>query len=506
MILNFNFFFFFFLSVTKITVTLSEYSQKNQNIQCIINYLNFNLFQGLIEFPYTLEYNESIKIDNKRVINYPSLILSPLNENDISLSIKSSKLCNFKYSILSGGHSAAGYCINDGGITVNLARYLKNVKFLNNGIMSVQAGALWSDIYKVASTTSYLPIGGGCPTVAAGGFLLGGGWSFLSRSYGLGCDNIVSLRVALANGEIVTANSTHNSDLLWASKGGGGGNFGVVTSYEIQAHLPRSELMYIGEICYPPFEQPLIHNLWTWWFDIYPTLPDWMDITPVWLLMNIETHPTLKDLPHFKDTTSSRMFCFTVICNGNTDSECSPIIKPLLETYPPALNSLATTPFIDWQLANIDVTDAQDGFLYLTSGILQPNKLTVEHIDTLTEILKNSPSERNLILFHIGGGAIAKPSNTDTAFPHRSLQLMIQIKGIWEDPSQEEVNTKWVKDTRHYLDDVLSGSYINYIDSELSNWKYQYYNVNYPKLLQIKKKYDKNNFFQFKQSIGQGDF
>jgi len=152
------------------------------NSTCFINYLNVNGFEGYTEVPYSSSYNETVNIDNKRVVTYPAIIVIPKIENDVSITILGAQYCNMSFSVRSGGHSAAGYCLSSGGVTLDMWRGMNKVKYIsgvsdihtNTGQMYVESGANWSDIYNVAKSTPYIPIGGGCPSVAAGGFLLGG--------------------------------------------------------------------------------------------------------------------------------------------------------------------------------------------------------------------------------------------------------------------------------------------------------------------------------------------
>jgi hypothetical protein len=355
----------------------------------------------------------------------------------------------------------------------------------------MEGGVLWLSAYEALKDTPYLPIGGGCTSVGTG-FLLGGGWSFLSRSYGLGSDNVLSMRVVLANGTVVTADSATNSDLFWASRGGGGGNFGVVASFKLQTHKPRQEIMLIGQLCYEPFD-PVIPTLMDWFLsELRAPMPNWMDIEPSWLLISDEN----------SSTTDPKMFCMTVVCNGDPDSECAPIVDPIVAAYPPALNQLEAQTFSHWQLSHATITDGQGGYLYLTSGILPPGAMNAALVQQLMDALALAPSPKNLVLFHTGGGAIDDLQSTDTAFVHRGLELIIQIKAIFDDLAQEDANVAWVKSTRSIVEPYLSGSYVNYIDPRLSAWAPAYYGENYPRLLKIKHDVDPTNFFQFNQSIG----
>lgn len=315
---------------------------------CLIRFLESNGYNGTIEFPASAEYEAAVGIDNKRVATDPLVVLGPSSEEDVSVSIRAASTCHVKMSVLSGGHSAAGYCLSEGGVTLNMKESLHDVHLLEEDEtrIFVAAGALWKGVYEVTQDTEYLPIGGGCTTVGTG-FLLGGGWSFLSRSYGLGSDNIVSMRMVLANGTIVEASADENTDLFWAARGSGGGNFGVVLSFVLQLHKPRSQIFLAGELCWEPFD-PVIADVWLWWLADWPTLPSWMLFEPAWLLLSSE------------DTLDPRLFCLTVICNGDPEEECAPLVNPVVERFSPKVNDVIAQPFTTWQMANANVTDAQE--------------------------------------------------------------------------------------------------------------------------------------------------
>ena len=403
-----------FLSLTFIFSSVSSLVHNGNGSSCVTEYLRRHDYLGSIEESGSEEYVATLSIDNKRVAVNPSLVLVPTNEHDVALAVKATRSCHLPFSIISGGHSAGGYCLSKDGITLNIRDGLNHVKLLENnaigGTVHVESGALWEDVYRVTNDTAYLPIGGGCTTVGSG-FILGGGWSFLSRSYGLGSDNVLSFRLVLANGTAITASKDENADVFW-TLGAGGGNFGVVTSFVLQTHPPRSSNMLVGEYCWEPFD-PAIPELWTFWFEQFKIWPDWMDIEPVWLLIAPESTAaeTVRQSRHAHQRTSGdttdvstdpRMFCFTVICNGDPDSECAPYVNPIAAKYPPVINSVQAQPFMQWQMANVEVTDAQDGYLYLTSGILPPGALTTEVITQLMDALKTAPSDQNLVLFHAG--------------------------------------------------------------------------------------------------------
>jgi len=454
----------------------------------VSNYLSSqSSWTGDIALPGSALYNTSIDIDNKFVVTYPSVILAPRTENDVALSLAATQSCSApSFSSASGGHSAAGYCLNDGGVVLNLKTHMKQIKHLGEGQMSIEGGAIWRDIYVEALPTPYIPIGGGCPFVGIGGFMLGGGWSFLSRSYGLAADNLLAVRYVLANGTAVTASKFENTDLYWAARGGGGGNFGVAINFTIQMHQPLTldGLMTIGQMCWNPFD-PVILDLWKIWLDGYDTTPFYMDLAPAWLPIG---------------DNGTRMYCVTVICNGEED-DCNELIEPYVMRNPPK-NTVQRISYLEWSIGHVGVTDAQSGNLYLTSGTMNNGTLTVELFGKLMVLLAEAPSPRNLILFHICGGAINEIASYSTPFPHRDCQLVIQAKAIWDDDDESDANIQWINDVRSLLLPHLSGSYVNYIDPNFPDWQNAYYGDNYGRLLSVQNEYDPDHFFTFPQAVG----
>ena len=213
-----------FLALAFFVSSASSLTQNDSD--CVREYLHTHEFLGSTELPNSVEYEDTLSIDNKRVIVNPALVLVPINEKDVSVAVDATRSCGLSFSVLSGGHSAAGYCLSQDGVTLNIRDRMNGVELLADnaigGTVRVESGALWKHIYDVTNTTDFLPVGGGCTTVGSG-FLLGGGWSFLSRSYGLGSDNVISFRMVLANGTIVTASKEENEDIFW-TLGAGGGN------------------------------------------------------------------------------------------------------------------------------------------------------------------------------------------------------------------------------------------------------------------------------------------
>jgi FAD/FMN-containing dehydrogenase len=151
------------------------------------------------------------------------------------------------------------------------------------------------------------------------------------------------------------------------------------------------------------------------------------------------------------------------------------------------------------------ITAAQHGKLYLKSFTIEQGKLTLDSIALFLRALAVAPSYRNLILFHVGGGAISRVPSNQTAFPHRSAVVVLQVKAIWQRQEEEEANRRWVDNIADAIEGNVSGAYVNYIDARLMKWEHAYYGDNLPRLQAVKRRVDPSSLFVFNQSIPPAD-
>lgn len=440
-------------------------------------------------------YQSATAIDNNRCRVNPLVVILPLDEADIQLSMLAAQHCKLPFSTVSGGHGAAGYELAKNGVTISMSLMTAVTTDLA-GVMTVQPGARFKKIYE-NTPEGWVPVGGGCPMVSSGGYYLGGGWSFLSRSYGLAVDSLLSVTTVLANSSIIIANATSSctggcADLWWASRGGGGGNFGVVSSYSVQLQKALPTIL-IGELCWKEdVDVSDLSSIWDWLMDAYPTIPYYLQIDPGWLPLGLD---------------GARLFCFTVICNHDDETKCRELIDPVASRDDLTLNTMQMQPYLTWQLAPQQtggITAAQHGYLYLTNLIMPHGSLTSEVMEHIQRDILASPSPRNIVISHMGGGAIQHVPSNATAFPHRDAQFVLQIKAIWEVDTEEErvANMDWVRQLSAWLEPFSTGgSYVNYMDPLLNDWARRYYGANLQRLSTIKRAVDPDNFFSFNQSI-----
>jgi FAD/FMN-containing dehydrogenase len=217
-------------------------------------------------------------------------------------------------------------------------------------------------------------------------------------------------------------------------------------------------------------------------------MPSYLQVDPGWLPLG---------------PSGSRLFCHTVICNHDVEAECRALISPVATRADVVLNTLKMQSYLSWQLKHSSITAAQHGYLYLTNLMIPPGVLTPKVMGRIQRAVLSAPSARNLVIMHLGGGAIGRVDPAATAFPHRDSQFVLQIKAIWKEDSKakQRANMAWVAALKVWLAPLSTGSYVNYMDPALEGWPLKYYGSNLPRLQAIKTALDPHNFFVFNQSV-----
>jgi hypothetical protein len=448
---------------------------------------------GYVLQPGTPEYNAAVQIDNGRVQQQPTIIVQASGEKDVVTALRFAQKEGLRLTVLGGGHSATGYCLNTGGVVLDMSLMKGMLLDAKQRTLRVQMGALWSDVYAymMKSGTGLIPVGGGCLTVGVPGFVQGGGFSFASRSYGISADNLLSLKIVTADGKLrhisEASKSKDERDLFWALRGGGGGNFGVVTEMELQVHKPNTDKMFLAQIRYPVEQAQDVIGFYNTWVE---TLPNAMAVYGIWGPSAVPGNPSKID------TT----FGFTVIFNGEF-AEGLKLTEPILKRKPVYANlNNMTLPEYE-EMVGL-TTSVKGRNAYIRAGVMPPLSMTSKAIKVLEEYMRNRPSQSSFMVWTHLGGKVADVAPAATAFPHRNARFVPELKAIWDTPQQARANIEWGFKFYQDLEPFFSGSYVNYIDPLLSNWQHKYYEKNYKRLVEVKRHWDPKNFFQFQQSIG----
>lgn len=448
---------------------------------------------GYVLQPGSPEYQAAIQIDNGRVQLQPSVIVLANGERDVAAALKFAQKHELGLTVLGGGHSATGYCLNTGGMVVDLSLMKGMHLDAAQRTLRVQMGCRWSDVYAymMQSGTGLIPVGGGCLTVGVPGFVQGGGFSFASRSYGISADNLLSAKIVTADGKLrhlsENAKSKEDRDLFWAIRGGGGGNFGIATEMEMRVHQPNTPKMFMALIRYSVDRAQEVLGFYNEWVE---TLPDEMAVYGIW-------GPTREPANPKKIETT---FGFTAVFNGDF-SEGLKVIDPLLKRKPlyAQLYSLTLPEFEEMVGLSTSVKGRN---AYIRAGMMPPLSMNADAIRVMQEYMGNRPTPDSFIVWTHLGGKVAEVSPTATAFAHRHARFVPELKVIWDTPQQARANIEWGFNFFQAMEPHFQGSYVNYIDPLLAGWPKKYYEQNYKRLLEVKRRVDPGNFFHFQQGIG----
>lgn len=447
---------------------------------------------GYVLSPGDPRYAAQTQIDNGRVQLLPALIVLVDSIADVVKTLKFSRANGLRVTAKAGGHSATGYCLNTGGVVIDFT--LMNGIRLDGETLHVQAGTRWIDIYDYlgAKADGLIPVGGGCAPVGVSGFVLGGGYSFASRSYGLAVDNLIGLTIVDVDGNIrkLSAESRDQADidLFWACRGGGGGNFGIVVDLHLQLRRPRTATMMVAQLRYRTSHAQDVIGFYNDWVE---TLPNELACYGIW--------------GPYSDPASNRKipaFGFTCVYNGEA-ADGMDLLEPLFKRAPffAQVNNM-TLPQFETMVGRNTLVDGR--YAYIRSGEVPPKGLTPDFIDTLDKFMTSAPSLDTFMVWTHAGGAIADVAPDATAFVHRGARFMPEVKAVWPrgDVAQTRANVEWAHDFFEELRPHFSGAYVNYIDALQSDWARMYYGQNYERLLSIKRQADPEGVFDFQQGIG----
>jgi FAD/FMN-containing dehydrogenase len=420
----------------------------------------------------------------------PALIARCAGTADVVTAVKFARQHGLLVAVRGGGHSVAGHSSCDGGLVIDLTRMRGVDVDPDTRLARVQGGALWADVDRETQPYGLVVPGGVVSETGVAGLTLGGGEGWVRRKYGLTIDSLMSARVVCADGSVRTASPTSEPDLFWALRGGGG-NFGVVTSFEFRAH-PLGPIVAFAGVFYPVADAAHVLPRWR---DYCEGTPD--EVTSVAVAI------TFPAVPHLPPPIHNQA-CLVIggVFAGDVD-EGMRVMQPLRELGTPLADISQPMPFTV-------VQTAFDAFFPM--GKLQ-SYWKAQHLPTLSDeaiaLIANRanqrPSPLTLVATFQMGGAINRVGPTETAYSERSALWMSSIDGNWEDPSDNAANIAWVRDSfkqvSPYSNGVTYTSFTGQADETASALTTHAYGANMERLQRIKAVYDPDNFFRLNPNV-----
>lgn len=430
-------------------------------------------------------YKEAVKIYNPAYsYEHPAFVALPNNADDIKRCLQIANKTGTPVAVKSGGHCFAGYSTTDSNGFVISLKNMKQVQVKGNTV-TAQAGACWGDVYSALDDTEYVAVGGCFPAVGIGGYILGGGYSMLSRGYGgLACDKAICFTMVTADGSsIVKASAEENQDLFWALKGGGGGNFGILVDVTLKV-CPRPKQFIWNRLFYntgDESEQGLI------------AVDKNLNKFPKELNLDFALHG------YFHDKKTLVLDAVYSDIHEDKVQESLKMLHPTKESKSDVFTSYLQFSTQYSQRHGFVHQEVEPIYIkgVMIESLPPPLAKYFAHVDIPTGCL--------LEFVHMGGD-IAQHSPTSTAFSFRSAQYSFFTYGRFKDSDHRKEVTNFATSAYNAVREsgCSLGSYVNYMDRELKNWGKNFYGVNYPRLCEIKNKWNPlgHGSLHFQQEIG----
>lgn len=430
-------------------------------------------------------YNEVRQIWNAMIDRKPGLIARCSSAADVVQAVGFARQHNLLVSIRGGGHNIAGNAMCDDGIMIDMS-LMKNVTVdLKTKRAKVEPGCTLADFDKVVQVHGLATPLGINSTTGVAGLTLGGGFGWLSRKYGMTVDNLISADVVTADGKQIRASETENADLFWGLRGGG--NFGVVTSFEFQLHAVGPNVLS-GLIVYP-FAQA--KAVLTQFARFTETMPDELN---VWMVTR--KAPPLPFLP--ADTHGKEMVALA-LCYAGDPATGEKLIAPLRTFGTPIGEHVGVRPYTAWQQA-FDPLLAPGARNYWKSHNF--SQLSEGVIDAIVKYAAALPSPQCEIFIGTIGGQTTRVAADAMAYSSRDAKYVMNVHGRWETAAEDERGIAWAREFFAKSQPFASaGAYINFLTQEESDRIAFAYGGTYQRLVDIKRKYDPANLFRMNQNI-----
>jgi len=420
----------------------------------------------------------------------PAMIARCAGTADVVTAVTFARQHRLLVAVRGGGHSVAGHSSCDDGLVIDLTRMRGVDVDPDSRIARVQGGALWADVDRETQQFGLVVPGGVVSETGVAGLTLGGGEGWVRRKYGLTIDSLLSARVVCADGSVRTASPTSEPDLFWALRGGGG-NFGIVTTFEFRAH-PLGPIVAFAGVFYPVADAARILPRWR---DYCASAPD--EVSSVAVAISFPVDPHLPPPVHNQP-------CLVIagVYAGDADEGMS-VMRPLRELGTPLADISQPMPFNA-------VQTAFDGFFPM--GKLQ-SYWKAQHLPTLSDDAisviaaraNQRPSPLTLVVTFQMGGAINRVGATDTAYAERSAPWMSSVDGNWENPADNVANIAWVRESFRQISPYSNGvtytSFTGQADETASALTAHAYGANMARLQRIKAVYDPDNFFRLNPNV-----
>jgi len=421
-------------------------------------------------------YDSARRVWNGAFDRHPALIVRCSGAADVMEAVKFAASHQLLLAVRGGGHSLSGQSVCEKGMMIDLSQMNSARVDPKRRIATIEGGALLGALDREALALGLATTAGTVSHTGVGGLTLGGGFGRLARRFGLACDNVRAIDLVTAEGKFLTVSEQENKDLFWGLRGGGG-NFGVATSFDFQLH-PVDPLMFGGDLVYSFEDAPKVLEFY---FGFAASAPD---------ELNIDV--SLVRLPN------DQRFLKLDVCYSGPIANGEKVVAPLRQIRKPIQDSVAPAPYVKLQQSS-DVATAHGHKFYIKAGFLQ--KTTAALIDDIIATIAgaNLPVV-NAVSLPQGGGAIARVKPGATAFAQRAAPHNMFVMSRWDDPAVNDAAGNWTRNAWKKLEPHTHGFYVNEFNDDSSRMR-ETYGANYDRMVALKSKLDPNNLFRLNPNV-----
>ena len=423
-------------------------------------------------------YDEARSVWNAMIDRRPGIIVDCRTEEDVRHAVDFARSHSVLLSVCGAGHNITGSAVCDGGLMISFKKMNSVDVDPGSKTVRVEPGATLGDLDSATQAHALAVPTGINSTTGIAGLTLGGGFGWLSRKHGMTIDNLLSARVVLADGSMVTASESENPDLFWGLRGGGG-NFGVVTSFEFRAHRVGPEILS-GLIVHPFSEATRVLRAYR---DFLKDAPD--EVT-VWTVLR--KAPPLPFLP--EEVHGTEVVVFAAMYAGEmADGERA--LAPLRAVGSPIADVIGPHPFVGWQQAFDPLLTPGERNYWKTHDF---GALSDALIDTVLGYVEKLPDPQSEVFLGQVGGAQGRVADDATAYQGRNAKYIMNVHGRWSDAEKDESCIKWCRDLWNAVGEYATGeAYVNFMTDEEAERLPSAYGSSYERLVELKNRYDPGN-------------
>ncbi len=431
-------------------------------------------FSGTVVSPGDADYDDVRRVYNGMIDRKPALIARCRGAADVVAAVAAARANGFEISVRGGGHGVAGHCVRDGAVMIDLSEMRGIHVDPVARTARVEPGVTWAELNRETQLHGLAVTGGTVSTTGISGLTLGGGLGWLMPKFGLACDNLISADVVTADGRPITADAGEHHDLHWALRGGGG-SFGVVTSFEFQLH-PIGPLITGGLLAFP---LAAAADLLRFYREFTIDAPDELGL--------------VCGVVHAPDGSGTKLAAL-VVCHCGDEHQAQRDLRPALEFGEPVMAAVGPMPYPAINQL-LDAAYPKGSLNYWKSTFVKD--LSDGFIDTAIARFEACPSPSTALVFEHFHGAATRVPVEATAFPHRLPGHNLLITSVWTDRQQNAANVDWTRETMDALAPGLgSRRYLNYLsEDDDANAAASAFGPNQERLLRVKREYDPENVF-----------